>query len=113
VKIIVSIFTQLKIIALGLLLLLCGTSFGQLETKGREFWGTSTLGRGSGNATLFISSEQAANVTVYVLASNKIYNLNIEAKASVSLKLTRADVMCSKDQIMETKSFKITSNVDV
>ncbi|PCJ67474.1 MAG: hypothetical protein COA58_03920 [Bacteroidetes bacterium] len=89
------------------------TSLAQLETKGKEFWGTSTLGSGWGNAALFISSEQAANVTVHVFASSKTYNLTIAKNSLVSLNLTRADVMCSEDQLMETKGFKITSNVDV
>jgi gliding motility-associated-like protein len=108
-----SISHVLKYFLLCQLILLSTFSFSQTETKGKEFWGTSTDGLGSDSAVLFISSEQAASVSVQVFATSITYNLSVAANSLVSLKLPRTSVMCNGNQAIETKSFKVTASVDV
>jgi gliding motility-associated-like protein len=114
VKIIVSIFTQLKIIALGLLLLLCGTSFGQLETKGREFWGTVNASWPSTDSVvIFVSSEEPTSVSLTVFSTGTTITKSILANTQYRIAVDRPQVLTSTYFTNAVKSFRITSTKDI
>ena len=96
-------------------MLTSASSFAQMETKGKEFWGTTfdTHRASLDSAVIFISSEKACSVTIELLSSGNSYTYNVAANSLLRFGFQRNEISCSGFAQVQTKSFRITSTEDV
>ncbi|PCJ66649.1 MAG: hypothetical protein COA58_04110 [Bacteroidetes bacterium] len=90
------------------------SSYGQMETKGKEFWGTvNDTWNSPDSVIIFISTQNACTVDIKVFSTGLNTIVNVPANTQYRFAIDRSQVRTTVYQQPVIRSFRITSTADI